>query len=110
MIASACAASDAVIPPKYSSSTTRALRDAGPFPPVPVRVLTATGGREGLPRLERAWAEAQADLARLSPWAEQEICERCGHYVQRDDPKRVIDAIRELVEGRTASDSAAPGR
>ena len=76
----------------------QAIRDAGPFPAIPVRVLTGRGQPESMPNLRRAWAEAQADLARLSPLATQEICESCGHFVQRDAPDLVVDAIRSLVE------------
>ena len=47
--------------------------------------------------LKRVWAETQADLVNLSPYARQEICETCGHYVQDDAPELVIDAIRSLV-------------
>ena len=81
-----------------AEATTRAIRDAGPFPPVPVRVLTGRGQPPEMPNLRRAWAESQADLVRLSPLGTQEICEDCGHYVQRDAPERVIGAIRALVE------------
>lgn len=81
-----------------AEATTRAIREAGPFPAVPVRVLTGRGQPPEMPNLRRAWAESQADLVRLSPLGTQEICETCGHYVQRDDPDRVIEAIRTLVE------------
>jgi len=50
-----------------ADATTRAIRDAGPFPPVPVRVLTGRGQLLEMPNLRRAWAESQADLVRLSP-------------------------------------------
>lgn len=78
--------------------TERAIREAGPFPAVPVRVLTGRGQPADMPNLRRAWSEAQADLARLSPLGTQEICEACGHFVQRDEPERVVAAIRSLVE------------
>ncbi len=81
-----------------AEATTDAIREAGPFPAIPVRVLTGRGQPPDMPNLRRAWAESQADLARLSPLGTQEICEACGHYVQRDAPERVIAAIRALVE------------
>lgn len=81
-----------------AEATTRAIREAGPFPTIPVRVLTGRGQPPEMPNLRRAWAESQADLVRLSPLGTQEICEDCGHYVQRDAPERVIAAIRALVE------------
>lgn len=88
--------------------TERGLRTAGPFPPVPVRVLSATRRPASMPRLRRVWAETQTGLVELSPAARQDVCETCGHYVQRDAPERVVAAIREVVEQANGSSAAAP--
>lgn len=77
--------------------TERAIREAGPFPPIPVRVLTALDRPADMPNLRRAWADAQTDLVRLSPLGTQDVCAECGHFIQRDAPERVVDAIRSLV-------------
>ena len=74
------------------------IRAAGPFPDVPVRVLTATRRPESMPNLRRVWAETQSELAELSPQGVQEICEGCGHYIQRERPELVVDAIRTVVD------------
>ncbi|MEM7412835.1 MAG: alpha/beta fold hydrolase [Myxococcota bacterium] len=81
-----------------SARTEAQLRAAAPFPPIPVRVLSAGQRPASMPNLRREWARAQADLARLSPRGSQETCDACGHYVQRDDPERVVRTIQEGVE------------
>lgn len=78
------------------------IRNAGAFPDVPLRVLTATQRPATLPNLRRLWAETQADLVHLSSQGRQEICETCSHFIQHDAPERVVRAIREVL------DSAVP--
>lgn len=89
------------------------LRAAGPFPSVPLRVLSAARRPSAEPGLRRAWADAQRDLARLSPRGAQETCADCGHYVQREAPERVVRAIasvlREAAAMRDAAARGAPG-
>jgi pimeloyl-ACP methyl ester carboxylesterase len=73
---------------------------AGPFPPVPLRVVT--GGQT-----PRAWmlspgvvgarrANQQA-LARLSPLGEQLIAQRSGHFPQLTQPDVVLRALAQLA-------------
>ena len=81
-----------------SPTTEESLRDAPEFPAIPVRVLTAARRPQNMPNLRRAWAEAQADLAQLSPLATQTICDECGHYVHRDRPDIVVNAIRSIAD------------
>ncbi|HKK53304.1 MAG TPA: alpha/beta hydrolase, partial [Myxococcota bacterium] len=80
-----------------AARTEEQIRAAGPFPAVPLHVLTATQRPASMPNLRRVWAETQAALSQLSPRGEQEICESCGHFIQRDAPERVIEAIRSIV-------------
>jgi pimeloyl-ACP methyl ester carboxylesterase len=81
--------------------TVRELAAAGPFPPVPLRVIT--GGQT-----PRAWmlspaavgarrANQQA-LARLSPQGEQVIAQRSGHFPQLTEPRLVLRVLGQLVE------------
>ncbi|MFK7894468.1 MAG: alpha/beta fold hydrolase [Myxococcota bacterium] len=81
-----------------TSATEAQIRAAGPFPNVPFRVLSATQRPENMPNLRRLWAESQADLVLLGEQGQQEICEACGHFIQRDDPERVIKAIRDVID------------
>jgi pimeloyl-ACP methyl ester carboxylesterase len=66
--------------------------------------------RETRRETRRLWDEMQEDLARLSPLGTRVIARRSGHYVQRQEPRVVIDAIRQVVEAarmRTACQTAA---
>jgi pimeloyl-ACP methyl ester carboxylesterase len=73
------------------------LREAGPFPPVPVLVLTAVETmREA--KSNEVWMEMQQELAKLSPKGKQVICKDCGHTVFADDPGLVAGEIRKIVE------------
>jgi len=83
---------------RAASRTEEQIRAAGPFPDVPLRVLTATQRPESMPNLRRVWAETQADLTDLSERSQQEICDSCGHYIQRDAPERVVEAIRAVID------------
>lgn len=75
------------------------IKTAGPFPDVPVAVITA-GKRWILDT--RSWREQwmvfQRDLAALSPQGTQTIAAESGHAIQLQQPELVIDAIREVVE------------
>jgi pimeloyl-ACP methyl ester carboxylesterase len=48
--------------------------------------------------LNRAFNASQDKLAALVPGARHVIASRSGHYIQLDQPKLVIDAIRSVVE------------
>jgi pimeloyl-ACP methyl ester carboxylesterase len=50
--------------------------------------------------LEQAWLELQRDLASRSPHSAHTIAAKSGHYIQRDEPALVIDAVRRVVAGR----------
>jgi pimeloyl-ACP methyl ester carboxylesterase len=85
------------------------VASAGPFPPIPVAVIT--GGTNPPKWLMSAAAlqarrEHQADLARLSPGAEQVIAQKSGHFPQLSEPEVVLDVLRRLIE-RTRTTPAA---
>ena len=79
------------------------VRSAGPFPNVPLVVLTGTRKLVEGPAFNKAWLETQQRLVRLSPQGRHEVCESCGHYVQRDRPELVVRAVREVVRASSAS-------
>jgi pimeloyl-ACP methyl ester carboxylesterase len=80
--------------------TVRELEAAGPFPEVPLRVIT--GGLT-----PRAWMMSpgavgarranQQALARLSPLGEQVIAQKSGHFPQMTQPQLVLRVVQELV-------------
>ncbi|TFZ03344.1 alpha/beta fold hydrolase [Ramlibacter rhizophilus] len=85
---------------RWQAETAREVRQAPPFPPVPLVVVT---GAQAPPR----WlADAQAverrrlhqrELARLSPQGEQVMAWRSGHFPQRTEPQCVLRALRSLA-------------
>jgi pimeloyl-ACP methyl ester carboxylesterase len=74
------------------------LRRSGPFPDVPVRVITS-GKKSAFVNDSWAeqWSKFQKDLASLSPQGKQIIAEGSGHFIQNDQPQLVIDTIQEII-------------
>ena len=50
---------------------------------------------------DRIWTEFQKDLAKRSPHGEYRLAQKSGHWIQRDQPEVVVQAIRDVC--RTAS-------
>jgi pimeloyl-ACP methyl ester carboxylesterase len=69
------------------------LRRHRAFPDVPLRVITALGGRRGG---RDAWRGAHAALAALSPRGRQIVLPDVAHLVQIDRPESVAEAVRDL--------------
>lgn len=63
----------------------------GRTPPAPADRAAVTEA------LEKTWLELQRELASRSPAATHMIATRSGHYIQRDEPTLVIDAVRRVV-------------
>ncbi len=55
-------------------------------------------------RVEDAWRTAQEQLAALAPNGKLVIAKKAGHYVQLEQPRVVIDAVRGAVDDVRASD------
>lgn len=72
------------------------IRAAGPFGAYPVRVLTATVHPVS-PAREALWQSMLASLAAEADDGEQLIAQGAGHYIQRDRPDMVVDAILDLL-------------
>jgi len=84
-----------------AEETVREIASAGPFPEVPVRVITGgltpkswlmSPGAVGAKR-----ANQQA-LARLSPRGEQVIAQKSGHFPQFTEPELVLGVLRSLTK------------
>ncbi|MDP3759313.1 MAG: alpha/beta fold hydrolase [Ramlibacter sp.] len=85
---------------EWVAETVDEVAAAGPFPDVPVTVVT--GGANPPKWLmsaaaRRARREHQQDLARLSPRGEQVIAAKSGHFPQLTEPGLVLDVLRGLV-------------
>jgi pimeloyl-ACP methyl ester carboxylesterase len=91
---------------EVTADQVREAREDRPPRPMPLIVLTHTQPANAstlLPGLsvaasERLWDEQQADLVTLLPDSRQILAEGSGHYIQRDRPDLVIDAIADVVE------------
>jgi pimeloyl-ACP methyl ester carboxylesterase len=88
---------------------------APPGRPLPVAILTA--GRMALPRdwppaaaeaLRRLRAELAAGLHRRLPGSTLTVAARSGHFIQLDEPRVVVDAVRAVVEAVNSTSPAAP--
>jgi pimeloyl-ACP methyl ester carboxylesterase len=87
------------------------IASAGPFPPVPVAVVSGgTSPPKWLmsPAALRARRAHQEDLAQLSPRAEHVVAARSGHFPQLSEPGLVLDVLRRLAQ-RADNRTAARG-
>lgn len=72
---------------------------------VPTIVLSSTGALLGeTPATRVSAARLQEDLVADFPGARQLRVDRSGHYIQKDRPDIVIDAVRELAHCRAQAD------
>jgi pimeloyl-ACP methyl ester carboxylesterase len=77
---------------------------AGPFPAVPLVVLTH-GSPPGDPDpVEEAWQEMQVEQSELSPMGQLIVARKSGHFIHNDQPRLVFRAIRKVI--RQARDDA----
>jgi len=91
---------------KYAPASMQQVHDAGPFPPVPVVVLTGTQRPLEGAAFNRVWLETQKEMSELSPQGTHVICDNCGHYVHKDDPGLTVQAIRDVIGQDAASKRA----
>jgi pimeloyl-ACP methyl ester carboxylesterase len=90
---------------RWVDQTCRQIELAGPFPDVPLAVVT--GGRRPPSRLmPEAAAEArdanQVALAGLSPRSRHIVAHGSGHFPQLSEPGVVVDAVKWVVEQAAA--------
>ena len=80
-----------------SEQTMQQVMNAGAFPDVPLAVLTS--GKQLLvsARFQKTWLHTQELLAAMSGRSTHTVCRKCGHYIHRDNPKLVVDAVRNVV-------------
>jgi pimeloyl-ACP methyl ester carboxylesterase len=80
----------------------RAIHSLGELPVVVLAsevFLQDTPARpEAGPRLHEMWQDLQRDLANLSSKGIYSVVEGSGHFIQRDRPEVVVDAIRWVLD------------
>jgi pimeloyl-ACP methyl ester carboxylesterase len=89
----------------------REVDEAGAFPDIPVIVLTAGESPSWQGEEERNWwLGLQEELANLSPRSRSQIVESSGHFIQRDRPQVVVDAIKELLDAGSGDPAMTTAR
>ena len=78
--------------------TMAAVMRGGPFPNVPLVVLTGTRKILEGARFRAVWLETQESLAALSNKSTHTVCRHCGHYVHKDNPRLVVAAVKAVLE------------
>ncbi|WP_456733302.1 alpha/beta fold hydrolase [Bradyrhizobium sp. USDA 3364] len=73
------------------------VRNAGPFPDVPLAVIAATDHGPHFREWEPTLMRLQQQLATLSPQGSLIVAQGSGHDVQLDRPETVIDAVRRMA-------------
>ena len=91
---------------EWIDETVKQVDSAGPFPQLPVAVIT--GGNPPpawmmSPGAAAARRANQHDLARLSPQAEHVMAHESGHFPQLSEPQLVLDTIERLVRQTVAA-------
>ncbi len=93
---------------EWVSETVDEIAGAGPFPDVPVAVITGGANPPKWlmpPAALQARRDHQQDLARLSPHGEQVIAAKSGHFPQLTEPRLVLDVLQGLLS-RAATPAA----
>ncbi|MBL0420311.1 alpha/beta hydrolase [Ramlibacter sp. AW1] len=84
----------------WQQATVRELTQAGPFPPVPLTVVSAGRSPPRWLSDAQAWERRrrhQAELVQLSPAGKQVIARRSGHFPQRTEPQLVLQVLRAMA-------------
>ena len=83
---------------KAAHITTRQARRAGPFPPVPLIVLTQRKAASKWPGgLGKVWGAAQRNMVKMSALGRFKVAEGSGHNVHKDRPDVVVRAVLNVV-------------
>ena len=82
----------------------RQVREVRSLGELPVRIISAGTvinsafmPENARPALQSSWDQLQSHFLRLSPHARQSFAMQSGHFVQRDAPEVLIEAITDLI-------------
>lgn len=86
--------------------STEQIRNANWHANIPLVVLTAANAQPDppgplaflAPKWEQIRQELQQDLVHRSTMGKQVIATRSGHFIHRDEPQLVVNAIREVID------------
>lgn len=83
---------------KAAPLTQKQARRAGPFPSVPLIVLTQSNATSKWPSgLRKVWAASQRNLAQMSRLGRIKVLDDAGHNVHKDRPDMVVRAVLNVV-------------
>ena len=83
-----------------SAKQVKEIRKKDALRNIPIVVLTADHkGEKSSAITEETWLNYQNDLVSLSDYSKHLIASDSSHYIQKDKPQVVIDAIKEIVSG-----------
>ncbi|MGM0791417.1 MAG: alpha/beta fold hydrolase [Bacillota bacterium] len=74
------------------------LRDTRRLLDVPLIVLSAGKKAHYSAESQALWNEMQRELLEISSQGELVIAENSAHYIQRDEPEVIMDAVRKLID------------
>lgn len=77
----------------FAGSAAEVRAECGHLGALPLTVVTALAR----PNYDGVWPAMQRELAALSECSTHLLAERSGHYVHRDEPDVVVDAVRRHV-------------
>jgi pimeloyl-ACP methyl ester carboxylesterase len=80
-----------------AAASNREVRNAGPFPDVPLTVIAATDHGPYFREWEPTLMRLQQQLAALSPQGSLIVAQGSGHDVRLDRPQIVIEAVRRMA-------------
>lgn len=78
------------------------VKKGGKFPAVPLIVLTATK-QHGDSKREILWRQWQKEITKLSPQGKQIFAWNSGHYIQKQQPQLVINAIYTVIQSANSN-------
>ena len=78
--------------------TLKQVRRAGPFPPVPLIILTQSNAAAKWPgKLGKVWAASQRNMVKMSKLGRIKVLGDSGHNVHTDRPEVVVKAVLSVV-------------
>jgi pimeloyl-ACP methyl ester carboxylesterase len=82
-----------------SANQVKEIRERDALRNIPIVILTAghKGDKSSI-ITEETWLNYQNDLASLSDYSKHIITPDSSHYIQKDEPQVVINAIKELIQ------------
>lgn len=84
---------------RFVDQTARQIEQAGPFPDIPLYVISGMKKPPMMPASIMAIrAKHQLDLVALSPQGNHIPASRSGHFPQMSEPELVVQAVRECVK------------